>query len=144
MNNIKKLLPILLILATCFAENTAISAEPVIGKEKKMDDESPRRMEPKKVPPLVWHGVRYEVVLRAHLRGFKQSGGVIAAIDEKTGKEKWIAQVYQTHYDSDEEKDVQNVYVTRLEAGAKGIIVTNERGERYIVDLDGKNFSKID
>ena len=117
-----------------------------LSANKKMDDESPRRMAPQKAPPLSVNGIRYEVVLRAHLRGFKQSAGVIAAIEEKTGQEKWIVQVYQTYFDNDEEKDVQNVYITKIELDKKGqgLIISNERGEKYTINFEGGNIVKID
>lgn len=108
-----------------------------------MEDESPRRMPPKMVVPLSHNGIRYEVILRAHLRGFKQSGGILAAVNEKTGQEIWIAQIYQTRYDGDEEKDVQEVYISKIEVLTDGLQITNERGQRYYVDFDGKNISKI-
>jgi hypothetical protein len=126
-------------LIPAIAESTPIDT----AKETKMEDESPRRMPPKPVRPLTLDGVRYEVVLRAHLRGFKQSGGVLVAIDEKTGKEKWIVQVYSTRLDDHEETDVQIAYITQIEPATGGVIVTNEHGERYTVDFSGKHIQQI-
>jgi outer membrane protein assembly factor BamB len=117
-----------------------------IKKEVKMDDESPRRMAPKKVAPLSVNGVRYEVTLRGRSRGFTQPGGVIVAIDEKTGKEIWILQAYTVTYERDEEQDVQNVFITEiaLSGNGKALLITNERGERYSVNLEDRSILKFD
>lgn len=87
--------------------------------------------------PVSSNGVRYETVRNARMRGFKQAGGVIAAIDEKSGRELWTLQVYEVTFDRAEERDVQEVFITRLRVGGSGkqLQVTNERKQVFMVDL---------
>lgn len=115
-------------------------------KEKEMEDDKPRRAAPQRVKPLVINGVRYEVTLRGHLRGFKQPGGVIVAINEKTGEEVWALQVYSVQYDAAEEQDVQDVFITAISISSdkKELVITNERLEKYTVNLASRQITRID
>jgi hypothetical protein len=90
-----------------------------------------------KPKPVTLNGTRFEAVRNGRMRGFDQSGGIIAAIDEKSGKELWILQVYALTFDHAEERDTQEVFITRLRVGAdaKHLEVTNERKQVFIVDL---------
>ncbi|WP_156427865.1 hypothetical protein [Thiohalocapsa sp. ML1] len=94
--------------------------------------------------PVSKGGIRYEVLRGARARGFEQNGGIIAAIDESTGEEKWTLVVYETQYDPDEEKDVQDVLIKKMNLSWWGskLIVTNEREEVYDVDLKTQQVSK--
>lgn len=81
-------------------------------------------------------GVRYEVMRNARMRGFEQSGGVVAAVDVKSKTELWTLKVYTVKFDPAEERDVQEVFITALKVdpGGRQLTVTNERGETYRVD----------
>ena len=89
-----------------------------------------------KPKPAVRAGVRYEVVRNARFRGLPQAGGVIVAIDTASGRELWVTTVYRVTFDDAEEKDTQEVFVTRLRlADDSRLEVTNERGEVFLVDV---------
>lgn len=108
------------------------------SKEKSM--ESAKRRAPK-VKPLTHQGVRYEPLRRARDSGFSQSGGVLTAVDVASGNTLWSRQLYETAFDANEERDVQEVYITTIEyeATAKALLVTDERRRRWRVQLsDGK------
>jgi tricorn protease-like protein len=106
--------------------------EPGKSKIEHLDREVPR---PKAVSAS---GVRYETMRNARMRGFTQSGGVILATSVKSKAELWTLQVYAVPFDPAEERDVQEVYITELKVDASGkrLMVTNENGERFAVDLD--------
>ena len=57
--------------------------------------ESAKRRAPS-ARPVEHEGVRYEQLRRPKEQGFKQSGGVIAAIDEASGEQLWAVQLYET------------------------------------------------
>jgi len=114
------------------------SAGPDTPKEKTM--ESAKRRVPT-VKPLLHQGVRYEVLRRAREQGFAQSGGVLAAVEVASGKTLWTRQLYETSFDANEERDVQEVYVESLALDAKtgSLVATDERKRRWRVQLaDGK------
>lgn len=50
--------------------------------------------------------------------------GVIAAVDEASGKQLWIVQLYETAFDEKEERDAQEVYVSSLSLDAKAGVLT--------------------
>ena len=87
--------------------------------------------------PVSSNGVRYEAMRNARMRGFNQAGGVVVATDEKSGRELWTLKVYDVTVDEAQERDVQEVFITRLRIGAGGrhLEVTNERREVFVVDL---------
>ncbi len=98
----------------------------------------------KKVKPVSKHGIRYEEIKGARARGFGQNGGVIAAVDEKTGNEVWTLVVYETVYDKAEETDVQDVYITKMKVNWRGTVLTviNERHKTYLVDLNDRTITE--
>lgn len=87
--------------------------------------------------PVVAKGIRYEQMRRAKDHGYTQSGGVIAAVDEKTDKVLWSVQLYKTEVDPAEELDAQEVYVKELALDKSGhsLLATDERGRVWGVDL---------
>ena len=109
-----------------------------------MASENFKRRGPKPVTPLVHNGVRYEVLRRARTRGFTQSGGIIAALDEKSGDELWTLQIYQTIFNT-EETDVQEVYITAiaLDKDGQSLLITNERRQRFILNLQDHKITTV-
>jgi len=95
--------------------------------------------------PVTAGGVRYEVVRNARMRGYEQSGGVVAAVDVKRKAELWALKVYTVQFDADEETDVQEVYITSLAVDPEGrrLTVTNERGESFHVDTATRKVSVV-
>lgn len=81
-------------------------------------------------------GVRYEAVLWGRARGLPQNGGYVSAVDEKTGKERWIAKIYDADPDDGKEADKRDVFITEmtLEADGRHLRVTNERGAVFRLD----------
>ncbi len=111
-----------------------------------METESFKRKGPKAVAPLSVKGIRYEVVKNGRALGFTQTGGVIAAIDEKSGQSLWTLQVYQTHYDEQEEKDVQDVYITQMSLAKDGqsLLIANERKQQFQVNLVDRKITSLE
>lgn len=94
-----------------------------------------KRINPKPVPPVVYGGVRYEAP-----RGNGRVGEV-EAFDVKTGKKLWDAVIYTvTIYPW--LKNVQWVYISKMAIQGNALLVTNETGEQYILDLKTKTVSK--
>ena len=102
-------------------------------------DEMPsKKRGPPPAPPSVSaKGIRYEAIPWGRRRGLDQNGGYIAAVDEATGHELWLLQVYATPTDPDMETDKQDLFISRLALvdGGRTLLVTDERGGRYRVDL---------
>lgn len=115
-----------------------ITSKKVISME-----EQPKRRAPKAVAPAKGKTIRYEVVQRAKARGLGQDGGIIAAIDIASGKELWTLVVYPTKYDPNEEEDVQEVYITRLNLNQdeSQLVVENEAHKSYTVNLKTREVS---
>ncbi len=98
--------------------------------------ESPKRARHHVSAVTVEH-IRYEVVGGTRSRGFKQNGGVIAAIEIASGKELWTQLVYTTVYDDREESDVQDVFITAMQLSPDGcaLLITNEAGRHFMLNL---------
>ncbi len=108
--------------------------------------ESAKRRAPAVVKPVVVEGVRYEAPLRGRVDGAAQHGGVVVALDDKTGEMLWAVQLYKTAHDGMEETDVQDVYVTRLVLDVSGnaLLATDERRRVWRVDLATHAVVRID
>lgn len=102
--------------------------------------ESAKRRVPR-VSPVTLGDTRYEVVRGARSRGFNQNGGVLAAVDVRSGKELWTVQVYETRYDDKEERDVQDVFITHMAISEdrKHLLIKSENKNSYSVNLDDRS-----
>ena len=95
--------------------------------------------------PVVHHGVRYEQLRRPAEQGFAQSGGVLAATDGVSGKQLWVTQLFKTEFDPKEERDAQEVYVSKLVLDAKSgaLIATDERRRQWRIDPAAGNATLV-
>ena len=99
---------------------------------------SAKRVAPKPVAPVSHDGIRYEAV------PWGESRGTVAAFDAASGKQLWTVEIYPVHYDPSLERDVQDVFITRLALAADGasLEIENERGERFRLDFRTRAVSR--
>jgi hypothetical protein len=98
-----------------------------------------KRVGPPAVAAVVVGGVRYEALPWGKKRGLGQNGGYLATYDVKTGAELGLIKVYEIKYDSKLEADVQDDFIARLELVDGKLLVTDERGRKYAVDLQNQS-----
>jgi len=138
-------------LLTVLATTAPVNAsEPLVKSSHKVTSmdklkEQAKRRAPTVVPPVEIENVRYEVLRSAKARGFKQDGGILAAIDTAKGAELWTLTIYQQGYDPNEESDGQEVYITSLApTHDKNVLrVENEAHKAYLVNLKTHEISYI-
>lgn len=92
-----------------------------------------KRPPPADVAPVSYEGLRYEAPHFNNPCG--QNGGCVVAFDEKTGTQVWSLKVYCTKYDSDLERDVQDVFITSLVIDSGRLVVANEKALQFSIDL---------
>jgi hypothetical protein len=109
-----------------------------------------KRAAPNPVAPVVGGKVRYMApdVTPKYLSIYGaskclRSGNCIEARDRKTGKLLWQVEVYQTKFDPKLETDVQSVYINSIDLERGRLVVKNERGDRYSVDLKTRAVKKL-
>jgi hypothetical protein len=119
----------------------AASSAPAFQRNQQMTspDLPPRasRRAPRRVEPVVHDGVRYEQVIGKVLPEQDDTGRWLAAYDVATDKLLWGVKVYDTPHIAELERDVQAVFFAslRLEDGGRVLLVANERGRRFSIDL---------
>lgn len=91
------------------------------------------RPPPPRVPPVFVAGVRHAQVA-GDLATDGQVGGILAAYDG-SGRELWRLKVYENVRRPDLEGDVQDVWFRSMRADGNKLMIENERGERFEVDL---------
>jgi hypothetical protein len=64
--------------------------------------------------------VRYEQLRGLEAHGCKQSGVLIAATEEASGKQLWAVQLYESSFDPAEEQEAQEVHLSELCIDAEG------------------------
>jgi len=87
-----------------------------------------KRLPPKPVTPVVADGVRYSA------EGDGREQYVVAA-EISTARELWRVRVFHTETNSSVEEDVQWVFITNLRVIGKSLLVRDEKGRCYSVDL---------
>ncbi len=85
-----------------------------------------KRGAPKKVLPIVYQGVEY--------RAPEEHMGMVEAWGVKSNRLIWRRQIYVVKY-LELETDVQWVFITKMKANDGSLIIENERGYKYALDL---------
>jgi hypothetical protein len=95
------------------------------------------RGRPPAVAPIIHDGVRYEQLKNLTAEGLAP-GGYVVATEVDSGKRLWISRLYESKVDPNIEADVQWSFFKsmRLDAGRRALIVEDEKGRSYQVDLD--------
>ena len=101
-----------------------------------------KRAAPVEVAPVVYEHVKYSAPHFSESNNHKQLSGYIEAWNTTTNKKLWELKIYDITYDPGFEKDVQEVYITSLKIEFGKLIVTNEAGEIYQVELGTHKVSK--
>ena len=88
-----------------------------------------KRKAPKPVPPVVWEGVEY----RAPLDG--EHMGHVQAFELPSGRKLWETEVYHVWINPTLEQDVQWVFISGMQLEGGKLLVRNERGKSFRLDL---------
>lgn len=81
------------------------------------------------VSPIVYNGIKYQQDQNHQL------GGYLSAIDDKTGVVSWTAKIY--------ESDKNGTYFTKLQVISNELLIENDRGEAFKVNIDNNTMIKI-
>jgi hypothetical protein len=87
-----------------------------------------KRSRPADVPPVAKDGITYSAP--------HDQMGCVVATSEKTGQLFWFRQVYVVRYEVGLEKDVQDCFITGLRIEDRKLLITNEEGGQFELDLD--------
>ncbi len=85
-----------------------------------------RRAPFREVKPIFRNGIKYS----------RYVDDSILATDEKTGGLIWKRQIYVVKHIPELETDVQACFITKIEIKNKNIIITNEEGYKYKLNLN--------
>lgn len=96
---------------------------------------SAKRSAPKLVSPVVAKSVAYSAP--------HEQMGFVVATDSSSGKELWRVRIYTVSFDPALERDVQDVFITSLALRQGGLLITNERGDTYTLDLATREVAKL-
>ncbi len=97
-----------------------------------------KRSAPGEISPLVYNGIKYIIHHWGASIKKKQNGGFIEAFDLKKRQRLWLLRVYEIEYNSKIEKDIQDIFITKIEIKKNKLIVRNEKNDIFIVDLKTK------
>jgi hypothetical protein len=95
---------------------------------------SAKRPPPKVVKPVTVAGVTFSAP------GWPI--GIVIATDAPSGRELWRQRIYTVRYDRTLEQDVQDVFITSLKIRGNVLLITNERGERFELDLSTRKVTR--
>jgi hypothetical protein len=95
---------------------------------------SAKRPPPKLVKPVTVAGVTFSAP------GWPI--GIVIATDASSRRELWRQRIYTIRYDRTLEQDVQDVFITSLIRRGNVLLITNERGERFVLDLSTRKVTR--
>jgi hypothetical protein len=88
-----------------------------------------KRGAPRPVPPVVWEGIEYRAPLDWHHMGCVQ------AFDVSSGHKLWETKIYHVWIMPLAEEDNQSVFISSMQIQGEKLLVTNENGNGYRLDL---------
>jgi hypothetical protein len=103
-----------------------------------------KRGAPKEVKPIEKDGVIYSVPHFVGIRGiyersphkrYEQNGGYVLAKETKTGRLKWLTQVYVTEYNEKWEQDVQDVFITEIRLDKDNLSISDEKDRTFLLNI---------
>ena len=95
---------------------------------------SAKRGAPAVVAPVLARGLEFSAPHDAM--------GFVVATGISSGKELWRVQVYKIPMIAELERDVQDVFITSLALKDGSLLITNERGEKYALDLQTRKVTR--
>lgn len=102
-----------------------------------------KRGGPEEVAPVTIDKVTYSVIHFGRADGLDQNGGYLLAKDKKTGEKLWTLKVYNTKINSELERDVQDVFITELKKNGQNLNVSDEKGNRYRVNVEMRSVEPL-
>lgn len=93
-----------------------------------------KRAAPKPVPPIAAHSIQYSAP--------HEQMGFVVATGTASNKELWRKRIYTIRFNPLMERDVQDVFITSLVIERGALIITNERGDSYTLDLATRRITK--
>lgn len=127
------------------------AAKPGVKPGAASDDAAPtaagaaKRPPPPRVPAVTIGDTTYQQMLGS-AGGFDQSSGLLVAYVGDATVPDWTIAVYEVTYQPNLERDVQEVFFTSMtQRGSESVLVIeNERGAVYEVDLDARTSTKVE
>ncbi|HOS30534.1 MAG TPA: hypothetical protein PLR39_06970 [Treponemataceae bacterium] len=97
-----------------------------------------KRTEPKKVPSIFVNGIEFRVVHFYNPENkTPQNGGIIEVYTISSNTKKDTIIVYTTEYSNTKEKDIQDVFITKMKLLNPTILqVTNEKKQVFLVNIE--------
>ncbi|MHC4157804.1 MAG: hypothetical protein ACYSSO_01870 [Planctomycetota bacterium] len=87
-----------------------------------------KRRSPEPVKEVVYKGIEYHATHKLM--------GCVEARDIEKNSPLWWRQIYVVKYDPNLEQDVQDVFIKSLKIKDNNLLIVNEAGGRYLLDLD--------
>ena len=98
-----------------------------------------KRMPPVEVAPVSNNTYRVANVIRfSFCHDDIHGSGIIEVYDAGTGAFLWWMRIYKVHHNDGLEEDIQNVYISEMTIDDDLLIITNERGMVFSVNLSTK------
>jgi hypothetical protein len=99
------------------------------------DPASAKRATPKPVSPVVHEGITYSAP--------NQGGSAVYVVaSDATGKEQFRIKVFDTPIDPKMEEDVQWVFITELKSEGDFLLVKDEKGRCFAINLTTRSVSR--
>ena len=96
-----------------------------------------KRGAPPQVSSVHYNGVVYSTI------SLPETMGIVEARDDTTGKKLWERRIYSVVVMPAIEADVQWVFITSMRLEGDSLLITNERGKRFRLDLGTRKVQEL-
>jgi len=96
-----------------------------------------KRLAPPEAPAVHFRGVVYTASAEP------DKMGIVEALNEVTGKILWEKQIYRVSMNPLLESDVQWVFIREMKIAGDNLLITNERGKCFVLDLKTREVREV-
>ncbi len=103
-----------------------------------------KRTVPPEVEPLIYNGIKIVTSAEKPDEQMESSFSTyIEALDNSTGEKLWRKKVYTIKLNPKIEKDVQWIFISKIEIENEKLIITDENEKKYLLELEQNNTQKV-
>ncbi len=95
-----------------------------------------KRRAPAEIPPLIHDDLIYTAPHWGSKTGRCQNGGYIEVRGAKSGALLWELKIYTVQYTPALERDVQDIFITKMEFQNHSLVIWNERNDKFTVGIN--------
>ena len=101
------------------------------------------RSAPEEITPIIAFNKIFTVGYKISGSATQKRKAYVEASDLASGRTLWKAEIYTITYDAMLDSDVEDVYVSEMKLEGKTLLIEDETGQRFALDLNTRKVRKL-